>query len=43
MAKMTDKELDRLFEKMDRKTASKVANQGSPKEKKKTRKVKKTK
>ena len=36
--KMSDKELDKLFEGMSRETARKVANQGSPKEKKPAKK-----
>ena len=41
MAKMSDKNIDKLFEGMSRETARKVANQGSPKPKKKTKSPKK--
>ena len=36
--KMSDKNLDKLFEGMSRETAKKVANQGSPKKQKPTTK-----
>lgn len=40
--KMSDKNIDKLFEGMSRETAKKVANQGSPKTRKPTTKNKKT-
>ena len=37
--KMSDKNIDKLFEGMSRETARKVANQGSPKTQKQTKKT----
>lgn len=37
--KMSDKNIDKLFEGMSRETARKVANQGSPKAQKPTKKT----